>query len=151
MTVYQRIVLAVDLTEESRYVGNRARNLAMALGAELELLHVVEPAPTIVPLAPEPVVMPLPTVDELVEIARSSIEELARELGVPVDRCSVAVGATRAEIVRVARERKSDLVVLGTHERPGLRFLFKPTEDAVLHQASCDVLGVRVPRTVDAN
>jgi universal stress protein A len=149
MAVYQRIVLAVDLTEESRYVGNRGRNLATALGAELELLHVVEPVPMIVP-APEPVVVPVPTVDELVETARSSIEELARELGVSVDRCIVATGDTRAEIVRVARERKFDLIVLGTHERHGLKFLIKPTEDAVLHRASCDVLGVRVPRTVDA-
>lgn len=150
MAVYQRIVLAVDLTEESRYVGNRARTLAMALGAELELLHVVEPVPTIAAVGPEPVVMPLPTADELVEIARSSIEELAGELGVSIDRCSVVIGNTRAEIVRVARERKFDLIVLGTHERHGLKFLIKPTEDAVLHQASCDVLGVRVPRTVDA-
>ena len=39
---YRRILLVVDLTEDSLQIGRRARDLAATVGAELELLHVVE-------------------------------------------------------------------------------------------------------------
>ena len=38
MSVYQRILLAVDLTPESLLIGHRARALAEALGGELEIV-----------------------------------------------------------------------------------------------------------------
>ena len=43
MPDYRRIVLAVDLTEESSVVAQRARALARAFGAELHVVHVIEP------------------------------------------------------------------------------------------------------------
>src|SRR5215831_4992056 len=45
MTVYRRILLVVDLTDESVAIGRKARALAAALGGEVELLHVVEFVP----------------------------------------------------------------------------------------------------------
>jgi universal stress protein A len=43
MSDYRRIVLAVDLTEESNVVAERARKLVEAFGAQLHLVHVIEP------------------------------------------------------------------------------------------------------------
>ena len=43
--LYRRILLVVDLTEESLGVGRRAQALAASLNAEVELLHVVEFVP----------------------------------------------------------------------------------------------------------
>jgi len=63
---------------------------------------------------------------------------------VPASRVQVVVGNTQAEIVRAARERHADLIVLGGRERHGLSLLVDFTEDAVLHKAPCDVLAVRV-------
>ena len=40
---YERIMLAVDLTEESRKVAERAVALSRAYGAELHVVHVIEP------------------------------------------------------------------------------------------------------------
>ena len=40
---YERIMLAVDLTEESNRVAERAQALASAYGAELHVVHVIEP------------------------------------------------------------------------------------------------------------
>jgi universal stress protein A len=48
--------------------------------------------------------------------------------------------------VRVARERRSDLIVLGSRERHGLSILVNLTEDTVLHAAPCDVLAMRTGR-----
>jgi len=42
MAVYRRVLLVVDLTDDSLAIGRKAQALAAALGAEVELLHVVE-------------------------------------------------------------------------------------------------------------
>jgi universal stress protein A len=150
MAVYQRILLAVDLTEESEYLGERARELASALGAHLELLHVVEPVPPVVMAGPEPVPIALPTTDELIDTARAAMQKLAEELRIAEAHSSIEVGTTRTEIIRVARARKMDLIMMGAHERHALAFLFKPTEDVVLHRAPCDVLAIRIPHDDDS-
>ncbi len=45
MPTYRRILLVLDLHEDSAVVGRRACAVASALGAEIELLHVVEFVP----------------------------------------------------------------------------------------------------------
>jgi universal stress protein A len=144
MAVYQRILLAVDLTPDSRLIGHRARELAAALDAELRIIHVVEPVPPMAAIPPD-VVVPVTTEVELVEIAQEHIGALAHDLDVPETRWSVAVGTIKSEIVRAAADAKVDLIVIGSRERHGLAFLIKPTEDVVIHRAPCDVLAVRLP------
>jgi universal stress protein A len=139
---YRRILLVVDLTETSLQIGRRARDLAASLGAELELLHVVEFMPV------EPMgetLMPAVRIeDELLARAHQHLSGLAAELGLPDAPRRVEVGNVKAEVVRVARERQIDLIVLGSRERHGLSILVNFTEDTVLHAAPCDVLAVRV-------
>jgi universal stress protein A len=69
---------------------------------------------------------------------------LAAELGMPDAHCQVEVGIVKSDIIRIARERNIDLIVLGSRERHGLSILVNFTEDTVLHAAPCDVLAVRV-------
>ncbi|HEX4266450.1 MAG TPA: universal stress protein [Steroidobacteraceae bacterium] len=139
---YRRILLVVDLTEDSVQIGGRARDLAATLGAELELLHVVEFMPV------EPMgetLMPAVRIEEeLLVRARQRLAALAQELGLPQATHRVESGNVKAEVVRVARERQVDLIVLGSRERHGLSILVNFTEDTVLHAAPCDVLAVRV-------
>ena len=145
MAHYRRILLAIDLTEDSPQIAARARELAATLGAQLEVLHVVEPLPLMVADAPEvmaPAVMQ--TQDEILRAARKRVAELAAGLGLAESATHVLVGNTQIEIVRAARERNADLIVLGSRERHGLSLLVDFTEDAVLHKAPCDVLAVRV-------
>jgi universal stress protein A len=145
MAQYRRILLAIDLTEDSRQIAAQARDLATTLRAELEVVHVVEPLPLMVADAPE-VMAPavLQTQDEIARAARKRVQELALELGLAEGAAHVLVGNTQVEIVRTARERRADLIVLGSHERHGLSLLVDFTEDAVLHKAPCDVLAVRL-------
>jgi universal stress protein A len=84
--------------------------------------------------------------DELLERARQRLATLAGELGMAGSTTRVEAGNVKSEIVRVARERNSDLIVLGSRERHGLSILVNFTEDTVLHAAPCDVLAVRVGR-----
>ena len=142
MTVYRHILLVVDLTEDSLGLGRRAAALATALGAEIELLHVVE----FVPVEPMSDTM-VPVVqidDQMLARARSQIAALAAELGLPAESATVQAGSAKSEILRYAREQHADLIVLGCRERHGLSILVNRTEDTVLHGAPCDVLAVRV-------
>jgi universal stress protein A len=144
MSEYSRILLVVDLTEDSLPIGRRAQALATALGAEIALLHVVEYVP-VEPMG-ETLMPAVQIEDELIDRAKQRLATLATELGVPAAACRVETGNVKAEIVRIAREHRSDLIVLGSRERHGLSILVNFTEDTVLHQAPCDVLAVRVGR-----
>jgi universal stress protein A len=145
MPVYRRILVVVDLTEDSLVIGRRAQALAGVLGAEIELLHVVE----FVPVEPmgETLMPSVQIEDELLDRARQRLATLATELGLPSSAARVEAGNVKSEIVRVAREQHVDLIVLGSRERHGLSILVNFTEDTVLHAAPCDVLAVRVGRT----
>jgi universal stress protein A len=142
---YRRILVVLDLTEDSAQIGRRARDLAATLGAEVELLHVVEFMP-VEPMG-ETLMPSVRIEDELLVRARQRLAALAGELGLPGAPQRVESGNVKAEVVRVARERQVDLIVLGSRERHGLSILVNFTEDTVLHAAPCDVLAVRVGRS----
>ncbi len=146
MSIYRRILLAVDLTADSVQIARQAKAVAAVHGAELDVLHVVEPLPLVAPLDAPEILAPavLQTQDEITAGARHRLEKLAADVGLPAGRTSVIVGNTQVEIMRAARERGADLIVLGSRERHGLSLLVDFTEDAVLHKAPCDVLAVRV-------
>jgi universal stress protein A len=144
MPIYRRILVVVDLTEGSLPIARRGQALASAAGAEIELLHVVE----FVPVEPmgETLMPAVQIEDELLERARQRLVALAAQLGLPDSVTRVEAGNVKSEIVRVARERGADLIVLGSRERHGVSILVNFTEDTVLHAAPCDVLAVRVGR-----
>jgi universal stress protein A len=136
----------VDLSPDSIQIVERARALASIHGAEMEMLHVVEPIPLVTPLDTPEVLAPtvLQTQKELLSGARTRLQQLAADAGVQSSKAEVTIGNTKAEIVRAAAERQADLIVLGSRERHGLSLLVDFTEDSVLHKSPCDVLAVRV-------
>jgi universal stress protein A len=146
MGVYRHILLVIDdLTEDSLGIGRRAQALAAALGAQVELLHVVE----FVPVEPmgESLMPSVQIEDELLARAEKRLATIAAELGLSGAACRVESGSVKSEIVRVARQVQADLIILGSRERHGLSILVNLTEDTVLHAAPCDVLAMRAGRT----
>ena len=139
---YRRIMLAVDLTEESNHVAKRALALAKACNAELRVVHVIEP----LSLAyGGDIPMDLSTVQEQIhDQAKSHLAEFAATLGVPADHQYLIFGRPESEIQRVAEAKGADVIVVGSHGRHGLALLLGSTANGVLHGANCDVLAVRV-------
>lgn len=140
---YERILLALDLREQSETIGRKAVGIARTTGAELALLHVVE----FIPVDPAGEALLPPPVNleqELVESARQRLETLAGELGVPDALRHVEVGNIKSGILRVAEEFSADLIVLGSYERHGLALLLGSTEKSVLNHAPCDILAIRL-------
>jgi universal stress protein A len=142
MSDYRRILLAVDLTEESNAVATRARRIAEAFGAELHIVHVIEP----LSLAyGGDIPMDLSSVqDQIHDQAKSHLAEFAATLNVPAERQHLIFGRPESEIQRTAQALGADVIVVGSHGRHGLALLLGSTANGVLHGASCDVLAVRV-------
>lgn len=142
MTAYSNILLAVDLTEESRPVAEQASALAAAFGATLSVIHVIEPLSF---SYGGDIPMDLSAVQDQIQAqAKSHLAEFCKDLGVPPDRQYLIFGRPEAEIHRVAECKVMDLVVVGSHGRHGLSLLLGSTANGVLHGAGCDVLAVRV-------
>ena len=142
MSAYKKVLLVVDLSDNSEHIGRRATAVAEANGAELELLHVIEYVP-VEPMG-ETLMPAVEIEEELIQRARRGLSELAVKLGLTDSPCYVEVGNIKAEILRVAIDHAVDLSVIGSRERHGLAILVNFTEDAVLHGAPCDVLAIRV-------
>jgi universal stress protein A len=142
MAGYRRILLVVDLGAESAALGRRALEIATPFGARVDLLHVVE----FVPVEPmgETLMPAVQIEEELLLRAKQRLATLAAEIGLAGSDALVEAGNVKSEILRVARERGSDLIVIGARERHGMSILVNQTEDTVLHAAPCDVLAVRV-------
>ncbi|MGH8229512.1 MAG: universal stress protein [Steroidobacteraceae bacterium] len=144
MTLYRRILLAIELNEDSPGIARRAQALAAALAAQLELLHVVQYVP-VEPMG-ESLMPAVQIEEELMSRARKQLAALAAEVGISEDCCRVEAGNVKSEIVRSARERSADLIIVSSRERHGPSILLNLTDDAVLHGAPCDVLAMRATR-----
>lgn len=142
MSDYHRIMLAVDLTEESNVVAERAKRLTQVFDAELHIVHVIEP----LSLAyGGDIPMDLSTVqDQIHDQARAHLADFALTLGIPTERQHLIFGRPESEIQRTAESVGADVIVVGSHGRHGLALLLGSTANGVLHGATCDVLAVRV-------
>ncbi|WP_370298864.1 universal stress protein [Pontibacterium sp.] len=142
MSLYGKILLALDLSAECDQLIGKAREIASANSAELYLLHVIEPLSF---AYGGDVPMDLTTIQEqLDEHAHSRLKKYAEKMDYPVKEQMVITGHTETEIHRLAKEKEFDLIVVGSHGRHGLALLLGSTANSVLHGASCDVLAVRV-------
>jgi universal stress protein A len=142
MPGYKKILVLLDLSEDSEQVAVAARDLAQYSQASLLALHVVEFVP-VEPLGES--LMPTAQIeDDLVKRSRAKLDAFIARLALPRATGRVEAGNTKSEILRVAEEEKADLIVLGSRERHGLAILVNFTEDTVLHAAHCDVLAVRL-------
>ncbi len=146
MSAYKNVVVAVDLSNESRIVIRRAAEV-VDKAAKLHLVYVQEPMDSVymgvVPYGPVFVGM-----DEVEGTLKKELGErlavLGKEFGVATDALHFLSGSPAREIHRFVDEQGIDLVVIGTHGQKGVQLLLGSTANSVLHGCSCDVLAVRI-------
>jgi len=142
MSHYKQILLAVDFSQTSDRVIERASEISADCGAEITLIHVVEYYQhefNVDVYLPD-----LNVEDELLQQAKNKLHIVAEEMDIPDTNKWIEVGSPKSEIVRVATEQECDLIIVGSHGRHGLGLLMGSTANGVLHHAPCDVLAVRV-------
>jgi len=142
MGEYSHILVALDLTDESRQVAQRAQVLAKAYDSKLSCVHAIEPLSF---AYGGDIPMDLSTIqDQIQQTARNHLGEFARTLGIAEEDQHLIFGRPETEIDAVAQQIEADLIVVGSHGRHGIALILGSTANGVLHGAPCDVLAVRV-------
>ncbi|GGE70370.1 universal stress protein [Streptosporangium jomthongense] len=142
MPTYKNMLVAIDLTEEAPQVLEKARAMSDAHGANLILVHVVEPVGY---AYGGDIPMDLTELqDQLDKAAREQLSVYGEQYGVDKANQIVTVGRPESEIHRLVKEQAVDLVVVGSHGRKGFQLLLGSTANGVLHGSECDVLAVRI-------
>lgn len=143
MSIYQNIVLAVDLHPDCDEVTiKRAVELAKTNNAKLTIVHAIEHINAYGVAQAYPTVIDLE--EQMVTEAKEQLAKLAGKFGIPPERQVVQVGSPKAVILDHAEQIKADLLVVGSHGRHGISLLLGSTANAVLHHAHCDVLAVSI-------
>ncbi|MFD2784972.1 universal stress protein [Hymenobacter rubripertinctus] len=127
------ILCPIDFSAVTQELVSCAAALAAGAGAELRLLHVLEPG--------APVAAPRPGLGVARQLVRC--RQAARRAGACVS-AAVAQGDAVGEIVAAARRHPADIIVIGAHGQTGLtRFLMGSTAESVLRTAPCLTLLVK--------
>lgn len=143
MGTYNHLLVAIDLSNESSRIIERALSLADGDATKLTLMHVVEPVAAAFPIDAYAINMSKMQ-EEATAIATERLMDIGIEHGIPVDRQHIVIGMAAGEIRSKADELKSDLIVIGSHGRSGWKLLLGSTANKVLHGSHCDILTVRV-------
>tara|TARA_R110002110_G_scaffold66978_1_gene183112 strand:- start:211386 stop:211826 length:441 start_codon:yes stop_codon:yes gene_type:complete len=142
MSNYSKILVAIDLTDDSERVVKRAQSIAHNNGAELHLIHVIEPLSFAyggdIPMDFSGIQ------DEIHQQASQQLKRFAGSHNLDEQHQHIVLGRPEVEIHATAEDLGADLIVVGSHGRYGLALLMGSTANGVLHGASCDVLAVRV-------
>lgn len=143
MDLYKNILVAVDLSRDSAKILDKARNLAKKYGAQLSMVHVIEPIA--VGYAVEVTSVDIEGLhEEVTKQAKSSLKEMGTSIGIPEHRLHTVLGQPAREIRELAKKIEADLIIMGGHGRHGWELLFGSTSSSVTHGAGCDLLIVHI-------
>jgi universal stress protein A len=147
MKPFERILIAIDFSENSDYAFDYALTLARQFQSELTVMHVIN----------EPVDLRgfyVPHISfeqlekEIEEGAEKMMESFCREKMGDFARykTDIVTGIPYEEINRKAEASGASLIVLGTHGRKGIdHLIFGSTAERVVRSATCPVLTIRMP------
>lgn len=139
-----QILCPIDFSEYSEAAVGTASVLAGQDGGSVIFLHVVEPV-TSFGSGHSPYAMP--TFDTM-EVT-SQLEEFKPTLEDVACEHILVKGDPADQIVRVAEQKKVDLIVLGTHGRTGLtRMLMGSVAERVVQRAKVPVLAIKKPSDI---
>jgi universal stress protein A len=144
MNDYQNILLAVDLSHDDEQVINKAQRIADQYGSRISIIHVLDNIP--MPDTAYGTEIPLyeGLNDELLNVKKTRLNQIGEELGLDSSRVRMVWGLPHQEIIRMAEEESTDLIIVGSHGRHGIALLLGSTASGVLHHSPCDVLAIRL-------
>jgi nucleotide-binding universal stress UspA family protein len=144
----RHILVPIDFSKHSEVALSYAVALAEKFGAELLLLHVVQDLALFIPDAVAVAPPIAPPVEQFITAAREALERVTQlnDLKSLTVHREVREGTPFYEIIRFAKEKTVDLIVMGTHGHTGLtHVLLGSVTEKVVRKAPCPVLTVRHP------
>ena len=143
----KRILYATDYSKASARALDQAVQLAKQNAAELLVVHVLEPVtPYVTGDDYGSTELYLRLEETTKNDAQSSMHKLMQKLQkLKVKAKSLLLkGSTHDQIIKAAKSKKADMIVIGTHGRTGLTKLFMGSvAGKVVSTAQCPVLTVR--------
>jgi nucleotide-binding universal stress UspA family protein len=145
--LFSRILYATDYSKASSRALDEAVALAKQNRAELLVLHVIDPVTPYVTgedIGGAELYMKLEeTTKQEAETSMKKLMEKLRKLKVNAKSLLIR-GSAHEQIVRTAKNRRANLIVIGTHGRTGLsKLLMGSVANKVVSTAHCPVLTVR--------
>ena len=125
-TKINKILIPVDFSETSEIVMAEAIMLAKLLKAEVHLIHVIEFKGYYFAVIPETQTI-LPSYPELEKAVEKKMEELLEKIKNKFaisPEIFITSGNVDSEIINFSKEKKFDLIVMGTHGTSGFNELF---------------------------
>lgn len=143
MPAYKNILLAVDLHPScDELTAKKALAIAQGMQAQLYIVHAIEHINAYGMAQAYPTVIDLE--EQMAKEAQQALVSFASQFGIAADHQYIEIGSPKMVILNKAEEIKADLIIVGSHGRHGLALLLGSTANAVIHNAQCDVLAVRV-------
>jgi nucleotide-binding universal stress UspA family protein len=140
------ILFPTDFSQGARAAMDHAVTLARDYRAKLLLLYVIQDISIAEWYIPSTLSV-TDLVDDMQKSAEKEMEKWGAEVAATVPNVErlIVRGVPFVEIIRTAKERGADLIVIGTHGRTGIdHMLFGSTAEKVVRKASCPVLTVRI-------
>lgn len=140
------ILFPTDFSQGARAAMDHALSLARDYDARLILLYVIQDISIAEWYIPSSLSV-TDLVEDMQKSAWSEMDKWAAEVSGSVKNVEKMVvrGVPFVEIIRTAKDRKVDLIVIGTHGRTGIdHMLFGSTAEKVVRKAPCPVLTVRM-------
>ena len=141
----RRLLVPIDFSAGSDRASQYAAVLARALGASVHLLHVLEESFATHAVWDGDALEVSARRERAVRESEARLSAIAAGFASTAASVTIEVrcGPAAREIVAVAERRGTDLVVMGTHGRTGLRHLLHGSvAEYVVRKAGCPVLAV---------
>ncbi len=134
---WKNILLPTDGSKYSAVASNKALELATSYGSSLLAVSIVDVTEEFYTEAPD-------AVEELIWKAKRFVEDIKKRANGLNIHTLVKEGETYEVITNLARESVSDVIVMGSHGRTGVkRFLIGNVTEKVIGYAPCPVLIVK--------
>ncbi|MDJ0659261.1 MAG: universal stress protein [Crocosphaera sp.] len=137
-----KILVAVDCSESTAKVVNKAQEMAKALSAKLWLIHVAQPEPDFVGYDTGPQSV-RDYVAERFHAEHSQIQEIAEKLRHEAIKTTALLiqGSTVETIIKEAKKLEIDMIIMGSHGRNPISELFLGSvSKGVISQSNCPIL-----------
>lgn len=142
----KRLLVPMDFSESSNRALEYAGGFAQQFGADITLVHVLDPIHYPPGWDSLPLVGPKGQRPEVEKELRQRLQGLAQEALGPLLPATAIIrtGTPWNEITILAKQDKTDLIVIGTQGRTGLKHaLMGSTAERVVRHAPCAVLVAR--------
>ena len=148
MSVYKKVLTTTDLSNECDHIVKQGYELAKSIQADFHVLHVIPADIAEIQhisddkqyFAQQQIAVE-PNYEEQVKLA---LAELATRHQINEKNIHIGHGSIKQVVNDYISQHDFDLVVLGSHNRYGLKLLLGSSSDKLIHSLECDILAIRI-------